>query len=54
MPLNSNDPLSAIRIPGTEEHFLDPLGSKERGMAKPSALLGHKHPYNGSHPCVNM
>lgn len=44
MPLTRNDPLSAIRIPGTEDHFLDPLGSNERGMGRLRYLSGGMGP----------
>lgn len=44
MPLTSCDPISAIRIPGTEDHFLDPLGSKEKGLGRLRYLSGGKGP----------
>lgn len=44
MPLTRNDPLSAIRIPGTEDRFLDPLGSNERGMGRLRYLSGGMGP----------
>lgn len=44
MPPTSDVPLSAIRIPGTEDHFLDPLGSKEKGLGRLRYLSGGKGP----------
>lgn len=44
MPLTRNDPLSAIRIPGTEDHFLDPLGSQEKGLGRLRYLSGGMGP----------
>jgi pimeloyl-ACP methyl ester carboxylesterase len=44
VPLTRNDPLSAIRIPGTQDHFLDPLGSKEKGLGRLRYLSGGMGP----------
>ena len=45
MPLTRNDPLSsAIRIPGAGEHFLDPVGSKEKGLGRLRYLSGGMGP----------
>jgi pimeloyl-ACP methyl ester carboxylesterase len=44
VPLTSNDRLSAIRIPGTEDHFLDPLGPKEKGLGRLRYLSGGMGP----------
>ncbi|KRD48583.1 alpha/beta hydrolase [Acidovorax sp. Root275] len=44
MPTTRNDPLSDIKIPGTEEHFLDPLSSKKGGLGRLRYLSGGKGP----------
>ncbi len=44
MPTTRNDALSAIKIPGIEEHFLDPLGSKEGGLGRLRYLSGGMGP----------
>lgn len=44
MPLTSNDSLSAIKIAGTREHFLDPLGSSEGSLGRLRYLSGGMGP----------
>lgn len=44
MPLTSNDSLSAIKIPGTAEHFLDPLGSNDGSPGRLRYLSGGMGP----------
>ena len=44
MPPTSNDSLSAIKIPGTREHFLDPLGSNEGSPGRLRYLSGGMGP----------
>jgi pimeloyl-ACP methyl ester carboxylesterase len=44
MSLTSNDSLSAIKIPGTAEHFLDPLSSKEASLGRLRYLAGGMGP----------
>jgi pimeloyl-ACP methyl ester carboxylesterase len=44
VPLTRNDPISTIRIPGTEDHFLDPLGSNEKGLGRLRYLSGGMGP----------
>jgi pimeloyl-ACP methyl ester carboxylesterase len=42
--MTTNDPLSTIRIPGTEDHFLDPIGSQETGLGRLRYLSGGMGP----------
>ena len=44
MPPSSNDSLSAIKIPGTAEHFLDPLSSKKGSLGRLRYLSGGMGP----------
>lgn len=44
MPLTSNDSLSAIKIAGTGEHSLDPLGSSEGSLGRLRYLSGGMGP----------
>lgn len=44
MPTTHKDSLSDIKIPGTEEHFLDPLSSKKAGLGRLRYLSGGKGP----------
>ena len=44
MPTTRNESLSAIKIPGTEEHFLDPLSAKEGSPGRLRYLSGGMGP----------
>ncbi|WP_426304353.1 alpha/beta fold hydrolase [Acidovorax facilis] len=44
MPTTRNDSLSDIKIPGTEEHFLDPLSSKKGSLGRLRYISGGKGP----------
>lgn len=44
MPLTRHDPISTIKIPGTEDHFLDPRGPKDKGLGRLRYLAGGMGP----------
>lgn len=44
MPTTHKDSLSDIKIPGTKEHFLDPLSPKKGGLGRLRYLSGGKGP----------